>query len=139
MTEQTTQPAEQTPVFPVPKSLWQEVIGMLSQLPWKLSNPFHVEATKALSNTDAAGTTIGVTPDLFNQTVNMLADQPQGLVAPLLAKVAAHVADITAQAKLAAEAAAEDAAAMPEPVEAALTPAQDPTVVTDVSPVTPAV
>ena len=109
---------------------------MLSQLPWKLSNPFHVEATKALSNTDAAGTTIGVTPDLFNQTVNMLADQPQGLVAPLLAKVAAHVADITAQAKVAAEAEAGAPVEVPAP---ALTPAQDPTVVTDVTPVTPAV
>lgn len=135
MTEQTqAQSAEQTPVFPVPKTLWQEVIGMLSQLPWKLSNPFHVEATKALSNADAAGTTIGVNPDLFNQTVNMLAEQPQGLVAPLLAKVADHVADITAQAKAAAEAQAA-AAPVVETAAPALTPAQDPTVVTDVTPV----
>lgn len=127
MTEQATQSAEQTPVFPVPKTLWQEIIGMLTQLPWKLANPFHVEATKALNNTDAAGTLVGVHPDLFNQTVNMLADQPQGLVAPLLAKVAAHVADVTAQAKAAAEAQAAAPAA-----DTALSAAQDPTVVTDV-------
>ena len=93
-------------LFPVPKTLWVELIALLETFPWKLANAFHIEAKKAMAAADTASPMVSVHPEVFNQTVNMLADQPHAVVAPLLTKIADHVAASVAQVKAEAEATA---------------------------------
>jgi hypothetical protein len=93
-----TQPPQE-PLFPVPKHIWTEVVAILGNLPWKISNAWHDAAKESLDNTHPQQTHVIVNANFFNGVTSLLADQPSKVVGDVMKKITEHVTAMTTAAK----------------------------------------